>query len=63
MGWLFAVALGMQEAKRSAVWRILTRQHPPFWPLVNMRNGGHNDDTGMRVLTGASLCGFSASEK
>src|SRR5690348_4266829 len=23
MGWLFAVALGMQEAKRSAVWRAL----------------------------------------
>ena len=23
MGWLFAVALGMQEGKRSAVWRAL----------------------------------------
>ncbi len=23
MGWLFAVALGMQESKRSAVWRAL----------------------------------------
>ena len=23
MGWLFAVALGMQERRRSAVWRVL----------------------------------------
>ena len=44
MGWLFAVALGMQEGRASAVWRALT-------PLAL----GHALAVGAAVVTATAL--------
>ena len=49
MGWLFAVALGMQEGRTRAVWRALT-------PLAL----GHALAVGAAVLAAAALYGSSA---
>jgi hypothetical protein len=51
MGWLFAVALGMQEGRASAVWRAL----PPLAV-------GHALAVGAAVVTAAALGRFMPSE-